>query len=383
MANKDQKPRKRVAVYIGRFQPLHFGHVHVLENAFKNYDAVIVLIGSAYKARDIKNPFTFDERSGIIWEWVAENDFRKQFRVRPLPDQPNNNAKWIQSVQENVASAVEEICKFDNEFANAEIFLTGSERDASTWYLRSFPQWKTDFKEPVPVGEDLNATALRAKLFNEENTSFMSWKDIPTVTKVFLEDFITTPTHTALRDEYAFIKEYKEAWAVAPYAPTFVTADALIIQSGHVLVIERGQLPGRGLWALPGGFVKPKQRVKDAAIDEAMEETGIKLADGKRWKEITKDILRGSVVDWEYFDDPDRSLRGRTITFMFLIRLDDTKPLPYVSGQLVPLDEEHGGQVETRQAFWLPISEARANPQNWFEDHHGLVDAGLGMIKDE
>ena len=370
--------RKRIAVYIGRFQPLHNGHVHVLQNAFKNYDGVVILVGSANKARDIKNPFTFAERSDIISRWIAQNYkiTGKQSRIRPLPDQPYNDAKWIQSVQENVQDAVQEF-----GFSNPEIFVTGSERDDSTWYLQCFPQWGKDFKDPHPIGEELNATSLRDKLFTEE---YMTWKDIPDVTDRFLRNFIETPILNVLRDEYNFIKKYKERWAVAPYAPTFVTADSVIIQSGHILVVERGALPGKGLWALPGGFVKPKQRVKEAAITEVIEETGIRLADGKRAKEITEDILRGSIVDYEYFDDPNRSLRGRTITFAFLYRLDDTKPLPKVSGQFAPLEDTGGvaGIVETAKAFWLPISEARANPQNWFEDHHPILDTMIGMIKD-
>jgi bifunctional NMN adenylyltransferase/nudix hydrolase len=377
MANTN--PRKRVAVYIGRFQPLHNGHVHVLNNAFQNYDGVVVLVGSANKSRDIKNPFTYIERRQIITNWVLGNlqvTAETSYEIRPLPDQPYNDAKWIQSVQENVQAAVR-----DFGFDNPEIFVTGSERDDSTWYLRCFPQWGKDFKDPHPVGEDLNATALRDRLFTG---AYMTWRDIPEATDRFLRNFITTPTLGVLRDEYNFIKAYKERWAFAPYAPTFVTADSVIIQSGHILVVERGALPGKGLWALPGGFVKPKQRVKEAAITEVLEETGLRLAEGKRAKEITEDILRGSIVDYEYFDDPNRSLRGRTITFAFLYRLDDTKPLPKVAGQFAPLEDTGGveGIVETAKAFWLPISEARANPQNWFEDHHAIIDTMVGLIKD-
>lgn len=377
--------KKRIAVYIGRFQPLHNGHVHVLENAFKNYDAVVVLIGSAYKARDIKNPFTYDERKAIIQGWIDEEGSKitsnKLFRLLPLRDQPYNNAKWIQSVQENVADAVKFFNNFDGTFADADIFLTGSERDASTWYLRCFPQWGTDFKDPVPVGEDLNATALREKLFSEK---YIGWKDIPTTTHNFLVNFITTPILEGLRESYKFIKAYKEKWATAPHAPTFMTADAVVIQSGHVLVVERGEHPGKGLWALPGGFVKPHQRVKEAAIAEVMEETGILLADGKRAEEITKDILNGSCVAKELFDEPGRSLRGRTFTMAYLFRLDDTKPLPKVAGQFAPLEDTGGveGVVETNDAMWLPISVARARSDKWFEDHHSIVDWGVGAIKD-
>lgn len=373
-----QNPRKRVAVYIGRFQPLHNGHVHILTEAFKNYDGVVVLVGSAFKARDIKNPFTYYERRQVIDNWCLGNlnvVGETLYEIMPLRDQPYNGAKWNQSVQESVKEAVS---KFG--FDNPEILLTGSDRDASTWYLHVFPQWGKDLKSPVPVGVDLNATALRNQLFT---TDIVGWKDIPECTDRFLREFITSPTLAGLRTEYNFIKKYKEAWASAPHAPVFVTADACIVQSGHVLVVVRDDYPGKGLWAFPGGFVKPTQRVKDAAIAEALEETGIRLAEGKRAEDITRDILKGSIVDYEYFDDPNRSLRGRTITFGFLIRLDDTKPLPKVAGQNKPLDETNGAIIsETADAIWLPISVARAHPENWFEDHHPMLDTLLGLIKD-
>jgi bifunctional NMN adenylyltransferase/nudix hydrolase len=206
---------------------------------------------------------------------------------------------------------------------------------------------------------------------------------VPTTTMDFITDFVKTPTIKNIRFEYDFIEKYKKGWANAPYAPTFVTADAVVVQSGHILVIERGQLPGKGLLALPGGFVKSHQTVKQASIDELTEETGILLADGPKSKDITKHLLERSIVDREIFDAPDRSLRGRTITTAFLYRLDDTKPLPKVKGQNVPLDESGGKRiVETRKAFWMPINDARAQTWRWFDDHHAIIDTMLGRMKD-
>lgn len=378
MANK--LTRKRVTVYIGRFQPLHLGHTHVLGSAFESSDAVIVLVGSSYQARTIKNPFTFDERKAMLLNWMDSNPIcsKTPARVLPLRDQPYNDAKWMQSVQEQVKAALDSMVEHcDGDLWDAEIVLTGSERDASTWYLAAFPQWKTDFKAPVPVGQDLNATTLRDKLFTED-FFVTDWRDLPHTTYRFLQQFIESPILPGLKAEYAFIKRYKEAWAAAPYAPTFLTADAIIIQSGHVLVVERANFPGKGLWALPGGFLNQNERLKDCAIRETMEETGILLAEGKKAVQITRDILKGSIIDYENFDNPGRSLRGRTVTVGFLFRLDDTKPLPFVTGQNMPL-EETGGKivVETAKAIWLPISEALAKSENWFEDHHSLVDWGV------
>ncbi|MFT2129843.1 NUDIX domain-containing protein, partial [Staphylococcus epidermidis] len=89
--------------------------------------------------------------------------------------------------------------------------------------------------------------------------------------------------------------------------------------------------------------------LRDAAVRELEEETKIKLPTA---------TLKNAIRAREIFDDPNRSLRGRTITVAHLIRLDDTKPLPKVKGS-----------DDAAKAFWLPLHEARKNSEMWFEDH--------------
>ena len=55
-----------LAVYIGRFQPYHNGHVKVIEDGLKIADRVLVLVGSSNSPRTEKNPFTFEERKEIL-----------------------------------------------------------------------------------------------------------------------------------------------------------------------------------------------------------------------------------------------------------------------------------------------------------------------------
>jgi cytidyltransferase-like protein len=43
-------------VFIGRFQPLHVGHEHVITHALERVNRLIVLVGSANMARDPRNP---------------------------------------------------------------------------------------------------------------------------------------------------------------------------------------------------------------------------------------------------------------------------------------------------------------------------------------
>ena len=395
-----QKRLQQVNVYIGRFQPLHNGHAHILDKMFENQnDLGVILIGSSFQARTIKNPFTFEEREDMIVAYLNNKKIKpERYEIRPIADQPYNDSKWIQSVQEHVADAIKDFTAdafFDLQTSTTtnpvrlssdfEISLVGSDRDATTWYLKAFPQFKLNLSEASPAGKSLNATSVRDELFTASQEEYSSWgkgdgskpgfwHDLPQTTQSFVIRFTNWEVYQVLRQEYAFIKKYRDSWASAPYAPIFSCVDAVVIQSGHVLAIQRGALPGKGLWALPGGFVGQRDRLVDAAIRELVEETGIK---------VPEPVLKGSIKAKEIFDAPDRSLRGRTISTAFLIRLDDTKPLPKVKGQNAPLHETGGvAVVETLKAKWIPISEARANSAMWMEDHHAIIDWAVGAIKD-
>lgn len=381
---------KKVAVYIGRFQPLHNGHTHIIDEALKGYDALIMLVGSSNEARQVRNPFSFEERERMIKDYVSligYDDLNDPpVFVRPIYNFLYNNSKWIQYVQETVRRVV----KDHLSSWKVEVTIVGSDRDDTTWYLNAFPQWKQQLFPKVPEGQDLSATQLRHRLFQDAyakglfGLSEHAWPDVPVTTLLALQRFIATDAYKQLKREYDNAEDYKAAWAVAPYPPVFVTTDAVVIQSGHLLVIVRGALPGEGLWALPGGFLKPRLRLRQNAIEEIMEETGIRLADGKRSEELTRALLDKAIVGSQTFDDPDRSSRGRTVTTAFLIRLDDTKPLPKVHGMFAPLEDTGGveGVVETSNAMWVPISEARNRREMWFEDHWSILDAMLGMVKD-
>ena len=370
--------RYDMAVFIGRFQPFHLGHKHVIEQALKCANNVAVLIGSARSSRGYRNPFTFAERKEMILGSFNE-DVRRRILVLPLEDAAYNDAQWIRNVQ----FQVEQACYYAGLvkgiptpiLSDLRITLIGHSKDASSYYLKLFPQWSS-IEVPSLTRTDgklISSTWIRELYFNDPIGFFeanigLAENDIPLPpnTDEWLDDFKSkdeqrlawTPEYKAIRDEYLFIKEYRRQWEAAPYPPTFVTVDAVVVQSGHVLLVRRKAAPGKGLWAMPGGFINQNERIRDAVIRELREETKIK---------VPNPVLEGSIVEQDVFDDPNRSGRGRTITHAFLIKLKDDTTLPKVKGS-----------DDADKARWVPISQLK--PEDFFEDHYAIIQCLLGRI---
>ena len=81
-------------VFIGRFQPLHAGHEHVVREALSRTKQLIVLIGSANVARDPSNPFTYEERLAMFRKAFAYDIANKHLIIEPLDDHPYSDTAW-------------------------------------------------------------------------------------------------------------------------------------------------------------------------------------------------------------------------------------------------------------------------------------------------
>ncbi|WP_321880270.1 bifunctional nicotinamide-nucleotide adenylyltransferase/Nudix hydroxylase [Paraburkholderia bannensis] len=334
-------------IFIGRFQPPHRGHLDVLRRALSQATRVCILIGSTDRPRTIKDPFSYEERRQMILALLDEDE-RERVVVAPVQDSTYNDGDWLRWIQDAVASEL-------GDTTDRRIGLIGHEKDASSYYLRMFPQW--EFVE-TEATEDISATEIREQLFAERNNSFVSWA-VPAPVHDWLEGFRTRPEFAQLKSEAEFIAGYQKAWAAAPYPVTFVTVDALVVHSGHILLVRRRSEPGRGLWALPGGFVNQDERLETACIRELREETGLKLPEP---------VLRGSIKDRQVFDHPQRSLRGRTITHAFLFHFP-VGELPRVKG---------GDDAD--KARWVPLNTFARMRDVMFEDHFDIAYHFLGKL---
>lgn len=86
------------ALFVGRFQPLHNGHVYAIKYILKEVEEVIIAVGSAQLSFYINNPFTAGERIEMIRLALIEEKIPlSKFWIVPVPD-VNNNAIWVSHI---------------------------------------------------------------------------------------------------------------------------------------------------------------------------------------------------------------------------------------------------------------------------------------------
>jgi bifunctional NMN adenylyltransferase/nudix hydrolase len=338
-------------VFIGRFQPLHNGHLAVLQHALTLARRIVIVLGSASKPRSPRNPFTESERHEMILAALGEVDpgLRERLCFVSVRD-CYDDQRWRDAVELAVSHAIGDV--------QSRVGVIGYIKDASSKYLRGFRRWPL-----VEAGKShaLSATEVRAAFLStgagSESQLFLA-RSVPPAVLAFLEAFRAQPAYRELAEAYAWTQQDRAQWPKTPYPVLTNTVDAVVRCNGHVLMIKRRNFPGRGLWALPGGHVDEYELLKDAALRELREETGLDAIAGG-----LESCLRGVHT----FDYPWRSQRGRVITQAYYFELS-LRDLPAVRGS--------DDAVEAR---WIAEAELPAMEARIHDDHLHIVEHFLGV----
>jgi len=85
-----------IALFIGRFQPFHNGHLHIIKDESKKYDKIIIGIGSSQYSNTLENPFSAQERKLMIKKSL-DNSGVINYKIVLIPD-IHNPPKWVDHV---------------------------------------------------------------------------------------------------------------------------------------------------------------------------------------------------------------------------------------------------------------------------------------------
>jgi bifunctional NMN adenylyltransferase/nudix hydrolase len=327
--------KDKTAVFIGRFQPLHNMHLEVIKQAMLNYDKLIVLVGSSNSASTCKNPLSFAQRNSMLTEAIESLEIYPKHGVYILPIEDNPcDTEWVHNVRLKVASYS----------INEDITLVGCEKDSSSFYLRMFPSWRTDFL--ISQNLSMSSTDIR--------TGWYSGQELGGIPAPSQKALSSVANYKDLQEEFYTLQKIKSQWVNTPYKPIFQTVDAVVLKDGCVLVVTRKNAPGKGLYALPGGFVEQNERLYKACVREIKEETSL-------------DLSRKSERSGCTFDKPDRSnypYRIITTAFRFVLDGEDTSGLE-------ALDDACGVQ-------WLSLNGLHGKKYLFHDDHYFIIQKLLG-----
>lgn len=363
-----------IAVFIGRFQPFHNGHKNVIETALKKADKVIVLCGSSNSIPNSRNPFTFYDRYWMIEGAFPAEIAERKLVIEPINDYPYDDTEWVNQIYDVVNGYL------PRGNGKDRVALIGHNKDDSSYYLKKFPLWNSiDVKGVNLDGSLIDATYIREVIFNDKSRMDYFLKPtketaveivnkvkklIPSSTYDFLIQYIQSDQYATMYEEVKHDIQYVKQWGPGPH----VTVDAVCVQANHVLLIKRKHTPGKGQWALPGGFINPSERLEDACIRELKEETCI---------DVPGAILKNRIKHEDHFANPHRSTRARIITFAFLIDLNSEIERKVLQGIKAPIGfTKVKGADDAEDAKWVNIEELK--PEMLFEDHYHII---MKMLK--
>jgi len=132
-----------------------------------------------------------------------------------------------------------------------------------------------------------------------------------------------------------------------------VTVDALVFRRLNgvlqLLLVKRKYDPGKGMWALPGGFVEDEEELEDAACRELEEETGLRL---------------DCMTQLHTFGKVGRDTRGRNITVAYYAYIgEDTRDV--------------AGGDDAADAGWVDVSTIK----ELAFDHIHMLEFALYTLK--
>lgn len=150
----------KCGLYVGRFQPLHDGHAHIIEKMLQDCETVVVAIGSAQECGTQRNPFSYCLRATLIYK--AFPFAYPNLLVMPVLDraQPSNDPSW----GDYLLKAVKTFSGL-----TPDVIYEGEEIERNNWYNNSnIPVVRVN-RSSIPI----SATEIREAMLKDDTDLVM------------------------------------------------------------------------------------------------------------------------------------------------------------------------------------------------------------------
>jgi len=159
----------KTGVFLARIQPIHNAHLHMIEQACIENDEVIIMLGSADKKYEIRNPFPIELREVMLNRAILDNfnsSLIQKIKIHTLPDYTHekdyeNDKEWGLYLYYNILSKTK-----NNTFT---IYYSDEPEIMLNWFDNNIKE-RINFRffERNELFEGLSATKIREAIVNND-----------------------------------------------------------------------------------------------------------------------------------------------------------------------------------------------------------------------
>lgn len=328
---------------ICRVQPFHDAHQKIFTQALELVDTLVVILGSSDAARSLYNPWTPHEREEMVLSCFP--DQRERIKFVHAVDHPYDNQAWLKHINQLVDKITDH---------SSAITFFGHRKDHTSDYLNWFPKWGNLHEFPS-ILEGLSATQIRENYFSHKD----SWrKNLPNSTIHFLEKWQNTTYFVDICHELDYYQTQRKPLLNLSkklnQPITFSYLSICLTSHSQLLLERRTTTPGKGLWCLPEIPIHTSTPLKRVFIPYLMEDLKVRF--------INPNLLLHQVDQLhspKMFDNPRNSQQGRTIKYIWQIKLDKQNLTP--------------ASTESDRSKWFKNSDLPP-PQEWYADYFRIFE---------
>ncbi len=199
---------EKVGIVLSRMQPLHIGHLGLIDIAMSENDKVLIVIGSSNKEKTIRNPIGINLRREILEEALEDKygkNYEEKIEIGELPDWSmetdiDSNLEWGRYFYYNVVSNIEQ--------KSFTLYFSDEKEIIDNWFQDTAIKRRINFRlfNRDKMFEAISSTKIRNAFLNDDREYIK--KSVPNavfkrfdIIQKILNDVYTNPEQDKIMEE--------------------------------------------------------------------------------------------------------------------------------------------------------------------------------------
>jgi nicotinamide-nucleotide adenylyltransferase len=138
-------------IFVGRFQPIHKGHLGAIKNILEKVDELVIVVGSSQYSHRLDNPFTTGERITMIRKALEEEGIQlSRYWIIPVPD-VHIHILWVSQI---IGYSPKFEVVYTNEALTRRLFIEAGFKVEPVFFIRRKVYSATEIRKRMLNGKN-------------------------------------------------------------------------------------------------------------------------------------------------------------------------------------------------------------------------------------